>query len=88
MLGRLVRPPPREVDAPVNRSSCGAAIHPGYVIRSSDVDCLEVDRLIGLGGVPDQQQAVGPFWAQTLGVALNSEVVFVGGSTGPLLGPL
>jgi len=31
--------------------------------------------------------AVGPFWARTLGVALNSEVVFVGGSAGPLLGP-
>jgi hypothetical protein len=29
---------------------------------------------------PDEQRAVGPVWAQTLGVALNSEVVFVGGS--------
>jgi len=36
--------------------------------------CLEVDRLIGLGGPPDEKRAVGPFWAQTLGVALNSEV--------------
>ena len=42
---------------------------------------------MGLGGAPDEQRAVGPFWAQTLGVALNSEVVFVGGSAGPLLGP-
>jgi len=49
--------------------------------------CLEVDRLIGLGGAHDEQRAVGPFWAQTLGVTLNSEVVFVGGSAGPLLGP-
>jgi hypothetical protein len=37
---------------------------------------------------PVAVDTVGPFWAaQTLGVALNSEVVFVGGSAGPLLGP-
>jgi hypothetical protein len=57
------------------------------VIRSSDEDVPWVDRLIGLGGVPYEQRAVDPFWAQTLGVALNSEVVFVGGSAGFLLGP-
>jgi hypothetical protein len=49
--------------------------------------CLEVDRLIGLGGASDEQRAVGRFWAQTLGVALDSEVVFVGGSAGSFLGP-
>jgi hypothetical protein len=48
--------------------------------------CPEVDRLIGLGGAPDEQREVGPFWALTLGLALNSEVVFVGGSAGPFLG--
>jgi hypothetical protein len=42
------------------------------------VDAFEV-------GHPDGQLI--PFWAQTLGVALNSEVVFVEGSAGPLLGP-
>jgi hypothetical protein len=73
--------------APAGGSSCDAAIHSGYVIRSSDEDVPWVDRLIGLGGAPDEQRAVDPFWAQTLGVALNSEMVFVGGSAGPLPPP-
>jgi hypothetical protein len=67
-----------------------AAGEPASLVTSSDRQmrtCLEVDRLIGLGGAPDEQRSVGPFWAQTLGVALNSGVVFVGGGAGPLLGP-
>jgi hypothetical protein len=58
-----------------------AAGEPASLVTSSD------RQMRTCRGAPDEQRAVGPFWAQTLGVALNSGVVFVGGGAGSLLGP-